>query len=83
MIFRIDVLCTVRLGGASIEAPLHAINKNQNLLGLVNETGVSIHHVGNRPWFCPVAFIFDEDEARMVNRWCAACFALDPGPVPA
>jgi hypothetical protein len=55
----------------------------ENLLGLVNETGVSIHHVGDRRRFCPVAFIFGEDEPRMVNRWCALRFALDAGHVPA
>jgi chemotaxis protein CheZ len=28
--------------------PLHAINTNENLIGLVNGNGVSIHHVANR-----------------------------------
>jgi hypothetical protein len=83
VIFFIDVLCTVRLEGASIEAPLHAINKNQNLLRLVNGIGVSIHHIRNWLRFCPVAFIFDEDANRMVNRWCAMRCTLRPGHVPA
>jgi hypothetical protein len=39
---------------------------------LVNETGVSIHHVVNAARFFPVAFIFDERTAAMVNRWFAA-----------
>jgi hypothetical protein len=51
--------------------PSHAINTNQNLIGLVNRNGVSIHHVVNSAPFCPVAFIFDEYLAGMVNRWCA------------
>ena len=76
MIFFIDVLCTVRLWErAPTEAPLHAITRNQNLIGLVNGIGVSIHHVANRPRFCPVAFIFDERADRMVNRWCAVSAA--------
>jgi chemotaxis protein CheZ len=39
---------------------------------LVNRNGFSIHHLANSAWFCPVAFIFDERRARMVNRLCAA-----------
>ena len=41
---------------------------NENLIGLVNGSGVSIHHLGNRAWICPVAFIFGECAGRMVNR---------------
>jgi hypothetical protein len=37
---------------------------------LVNRNGVSIHHVANSAWFWPVAFIFGERAAGMVNRWC-------------
>jgi hypothetical protein len=70
------------LESAPAEAPLHAITRNQNLIGLVNGIGVSIHHVANRLRFCPVAFIFDEQADRMVNRWCAAgalrCQAMFP-----
>jgi hypothetical protein len=83
VIFLIDVLCTVRLRSAPLEAPLHEINKNQNLLCLVNGAGVSIHHVRNWLRFCPAAFIFDEDASRMVNRWCATRCALRPTRVPA
>jgi chemotaxis protein CheZ len=39
---------------------------------LVNRNGFSIHHIANCAWFCPVAFIFGERRARMVNRWCVA-----------
>jgi hypothetical protein len=35
---------------------------------LVNGNAVLIHHVVRRAWFCPVAFIFDEFGAAMVNR---------------
>jgi chemotaxis protein CheZ len=45
---------------------------------LVNRTGVSIHHVANSARFCPVAFIFDECERRMVNRWYAAAVRAMP-----
>jgi hypothetical protein len=53
-------------------APLHAINTNENLIGLVNGNGVSIHHVVNRVLIWPVAFILGERGPFMVNRWCAA-----------
>jgi hypothetical protein len=70
----IDVLCTVRhcwfarRGG---DAPLHAINTNQNLIGLVNRNRVSIHHPRNRARICLLAFILREHGALMVNRWYA------------
>jgi hypothetical protein len=53
---------------------------------LVNENGVSIHHVVDLMRFCPVAFILSERGARMVNRWCAAIgarFTTVPGVNPA
>jgi hypothetical protein len=53
------------------DAPLHAINTNQNLIGLVNGSGVSIHHFGDCARICPVAFILRERASLMVNRWCA------------
>src|SRR6476620_6821385 len=59
----IDVLCTVRhcgLAAAARRTPLHAINTNQNLIGLVNGSAVAIHHPGNRARICPVAFILRE-----------------------
>jgi len=71
----IDVLCTVSsllVRGSGKTNPLHAINTNQNLIGLVNTSGVSIHHVGNRARICPTAFILRERALRMVNRWCVA-----------
>jgi hypothetical protein len=37
-------------------------------LGLVNKTGVSIHHVAEPARFSLVAFILDERMARMVNH---------------
>jgi hypothetical protein len=37
---------------------------------LVNGNGLSIHHVVNSERFPPVAFIFDERDSGMVNRWC-------------
>jgi hypothetical protein len=52
--------------------PLHAINTNENLIGLVNGNGVSIHHVANHALICPVAFILGERGPFMVNRWYAA-----------
>jgi len=52
--------------------PLHAINTNENLIGLVNGNGISIHHVTHRSLICPVAFILDERGPFMVNRLCAA-----------
>jgi hypothetical protein len=39
---------------------------------LVNGIGVSIHHIINWLWICPVAFIFDERGRGMVNPWCVA-----------
>jgi hypothetical protein len=53
----------------------------QNRIGLVNENGVSIHHVGDRAWNCAVAFILNECAVGMVNRWFAAiakCLAAVP-----
>jgi hypothetical protein len=38
--------------------------KDQNRIGLVNRSGVSIHHVVNRALNCPVAFIFSERAQR-------------------
>jgi hypothetical protein len=43
----------------------------QNRIGLVNETGVSIHHFGNQQRIFRLAFIFDERATVVVNRWCA------------
>jgi hypothetical protein len=62
---------------------LHAINTNENLIGLVNENGVSIHHVVNRRRICPVAFILNERATPMVNRGCAAGGKAPPRDVPA
>jgi hypothetical protein len=70
----IDVLCTVRHCGFAAtdrRAPLHAINTNQNLIGLVNGIGVSIHHLGNGALIWPVAFILRERDALIVNHWYA------------
>jgi hypothetical protein len=53
----------------------------QNRIGLVNENGILIHHVGDWAWNCAVAFILNECAAHMVNRWFAAiakCFAAVP-----
>ncbi|WP_162240495.1 hypothetical protein [Bradyrhizobium viridifuturi] len=41
---------------------------NENRIGLVNGSAVSIHHVGNAARFCPVAFILRERRGNMVNR---------------
>jgi hypothetical protein len=38
-------------------------------VGLVNRTGVLIHHVVKASLFFPVAFIFNERGGIMVNRW--------------
>jgi chemotaxis protein CheZ len=45
---------------AAQRTPLHAINTNQNLIGLVNGSAVLIHHPGSRPRICPVGFILHE-----------------------
>src|SRR6476620_6932917 len=71
----IDVLCTVsslRVRNRDRAAPLHAINTNENLIGLVNRNGVSIHHVVKRARIFRVAFILNERASLMVNRWFAA-----------
>jgi hypothetical protein len=68
---------------AARRTPLHAINTNQNLIGLVNRSGVSIHHPGNRARICPVAFILHERRPLMVNRWYAAAVKSLPRHVPA
>jgi hypothetical protein len=48
----IDVLCTVSslidFRQARTSAS-HVVNKEQKRVRLVNETGVSIHHVANKP----------------------------------
>jgi hypothetical protein len=46
-------------------------------VGLVNKTGGLIHHVVKAPLFLPVAFIFDERDSVMVNRWFVRC-RLEP-----
>jgi hypothetical protein len=51
-----------------LTAAVCANNKIQNRIGLVNGIAVSIHHIVTCAWFCPVAFIFDEPGAPMVNR---------------
>src|SRR3954466_541228 len=81
----IDVLCTVRHWGlaAARRAPLHATNTNQNLIGLVNRSAFSIHHVRSRARICPVAFILRERDPLMVNRWYAAAAEAPPRRVPA
>jgi hypothetical protein len=53
-------------------------NTNQNLIGLVNESGVSIHHVVCGARICPAAFILHERAAPMVNRWCVASLRNAP-----
>jgi hypothetical protein len=63
--------------------PLHAINTNQNLIGLVNRSAVSIHHFGNRARICPVAFILRERGPLMVNRWYAAASKAPTRDIPA
>jgi hypothetical protein len=71
------------LAAAVRQTPLHAINTNQNLIGLVNVSAVSIHHFGNRTLICPVAFILHERRPLMVNRWYAATGKSLPRRVPA
>jgi hypothetical protein len=43
---------------------------------LVNESGVSIHHVVDRVRICRAAFIFDERGGHMVNSRYAAARGL-------
>jgi hypothetical protein len=71
------------LAAAARRTPLHAINTNQNLIGLVNRNAVSIHHFGDRARICPVAFILHERRPLMVNRWYAAAGKPLPRRVPA
>jgi hypothetical protein len=52
--------------------PWHASNQNQNRIGLVNVTGVWIHHTGDRPRISESAFILLKFATRMVNRRYAA-----------
>jgi hypothetical protein len=62
---------------------LHAINTNENLIGLVNRNGVSIHHVVKRARIFRVAFILNERASLMVNRWFAAGYKAPSRDVPA
>jgi hypothetical protein len=62
---------------------LHAINTNENLIGLVNRNGVSIHHVVKRARIFRVAFILNERASLMVNRWFAAGHKAPSRDVPA
>jgi hypothetical protein len=50
---------------------------------LVNGIGVSIHHIINWLWICPVAFIFDERGRGMVNPWCVAASRAPAHQFPA
>jgi chemotaxis protein CheZ len=61
---------------------LHAINTNENLIGLVNRNGVSIHHVVKRARIFRTAFILNECRALMVNRWCAGPLVVGSGVFP-
>jgi len=47
------------------------LTKDQNRIGLVNDTAVWIHHVTNEAPFLLSAFIFDERRVALVNQWCA------------
>ncbi|WP_426436811.1 hypothetical protein [Bradyrhizobium genosp. P] len=56
---------------------------NENRIGLVNRSGVSIHHVVDHARFCPVAFILDERATGMVNRGLTAHLRHARQTVPA
>jgi hypothetical protein len=71
------------LAATDRRAPLHAINTNQNLIGLVNASTVSIHHPGNRALICPLAFILREREPPMVNHSFASAGKAPSRRVPA
>jgi hypothetical protein len=47
------------------------VNKKQKPFCLVNGSGVWIHHVANAAAIWRSAFIFDERDAAMVNRFFA------------
>jgi hypothetical protein len=70
----IDVLCTV----SSWERPIGAFAPHQ-LKSKPHRFGKQKRRFDSprRQFraFCPVAFIFSERRARMVNRWCAAAGA--------
>jgi hypothetical protein len=48
------------LAAAARRTPLHAINTNQNLIGLVNGSAVLIHHSRSHARIWQVAFILRE-----------------------
>ncbi|MHC2435573.1 hypothetical protein [Bradyrhizobium sp. USDA 4451] len=73
MVFlNIDVLCT---GFVVTDCARRALRRctwsisNENRIGLVNVTAVSIHHPGKDARFCRTAFILRERRGGMVNRW--------------
>jgi hypothetical protein len=73
-----------RIGAANnAAAPWHTINENQNLIGLVNRSGVSIHHFAKCALNSPTAFILHERRPHMVNRRCAALRETLAQTVPA
>jgi hypothetical protein len=47
--------------------PLRVINTNQNLIGLVNRTAISIHHPASRARIWLTAFILHERARLIVN----------------
>jgi hypothetical protein len=79
----IDVLCTCFVVGSAEPRRCTWSIKDQNRIGLVNASGVLIHHVVNGALIYPVAFIFDERASGMVNRWCEAAINQRTQSVPA
>jgi hypothetical protein len=69
--------------GGQTTAPPHAINEDQNLIGLVNRAGVSIHHPVKCALNSRTAFILHERGPHMVNRRCAALRETLAQTVPA
>jgi hypothetical protein len=91
-LFDIDLLCTLsrgpkrlsrnrirngRLGeNARTATPQYTCSKDGKRIGLVNRTGIAIHHTTMSPLFLAVAFIFDKCLAFMVNAALPRCAAL-------
>jgi len=64
----IDVLCTIRHRAHGTRAVHTRFTTNENLIGLVNGIGVSIHHAARAALIWRLTLFFGERARRMVNR---------------
>ncbi|MCC8959162.1 hypothetical protein H8B02_38895 [Bradyrhizobium sp. Pear77] len=88
MVFlNIDVLCTGFVVTCDVDgAHMHRCTwsiSNENRIGLVNGSAVSIHHLDNAARFCRTAFILRERRSDMVNRRYRSGYARSAQTVPA